>query len=110
MRVGLFLDVDKTLTVDFIQREYAILLGCEAQYQELEKEFQAKEIDSREFGDRLINLFRHNGFTKRIAIDNFDCIKLHSWTDELLKSSCDKYLVSSGPSYYIDELGSGLID
>lgn len=104
MRIAVFLDVDKTLTKDFIQQEYARVLGCEPEYLALESEFQSKS-DSVKFGKELIKLFASRGFTQGKAIDNFERIVLQDWTDELLKlPEVDKYLVSSGPSYYIDSL------
>jgi phosphoserine phosphatase len=104
MRIAVFLDVDKTLTVDFIQQEYARVLGCETEYLALEAEFQSKR-DSTKFGKELIKLFASRGFTEGKAIDNFARIALQEWTDEMLKlPGVDKYLVSSGPSYYIDTL------
>jgi phosphoserine phosphatase len=104
MRIAVFLDVDKTLTKDFIQQEYARVLGCESEYLALETEFQ-RTRDSTKFGKELIKLFASRGFTEGRAIDNFGRIVLQEWTDEMLKlPGVDKYLVSSGPSYYIDAL------
>jgi hypothetical protein len=39
MKVGLFLDVDNTLTKNYIQEEYAILLGCHKDYLDIESNF-----------------------------------------------------------------------
>jgi phosphoserine phosphatase len=104
MRIAVFLDVDKTLTKDFIQQEYAKVLKCEPEYRTVEGEFQNKR-DSTKFGQELIKLFASRGFTEGVAIDNFKCVALQDWTDELLRlPEVDKYLVSSGPSYYIDNL------
>ena len=105
MRVAAFLDVDNTLTTDFIQKQYARVLGCEPEYCELEAKFQKQEIKSKTFGDELIKLFASRGFTEEKANAHFKDVHLQSWTDELLKMpNIDKYLVSSGPSYYIDAL------
>jgi phosphoserine phosphatase len=104
MRIAVFLDVDKTLTVDFIQQEYARVLGCETEYLALEADFQSKR-DSVKFGRELIKLFASRGFSEGRAVDNFARIALQEWTDEMLRlPGVDKYLVSSGPSYYIDTL------
>ena len=62
MKVGLFLDVDKTLTKNFIQQEYAKLLGCENDYRYIESEFQNGKISSLEFGERIIDILVLPGF------------------------------------------------
>lgn len=104
MKIGLFLDVDKTLTKNFIQQEYAKLLDCEGEYLNVEKEFQDGKISSLEFGKKIISIFKNKKFTQNFAIEKFDNIELNDWTDKLLKMDVDIYLVSSGPSYYIDTL------
>jgi phosphoserine phosphatase len=104
MKLALFLDVDRTLTREYIQRVYATQLGCEADYAALEQDFQAKTLSSKEFGDAIIKLFAAHGFTAERAREWFDKVELQPWTDELLKFDVDKFLVSSGPSYYIDQL------
>lgn len=105
MRIAVFLDVDNTLTTDFIQKQYARVLGCEGEYCKLEDDFQKQVIDSVEFGKQIIKLFASKNFTELVARKHFKDVKLQVWTDELLKlQGIDKYLVSSGPSYYIDAL------
>lgn len=106
MKVGLFLDVDKTLTKKFIQQEYAKLLGCEDDYRYIESEFQNGKISSLEFGEKIIDIFKTKGFTSSFARAHFDSIELHNWTDDLLKMDVDIFLISSGPSYYIDDLAN----
>jgi phosphoserine phosphatase len=106
MRVAVFLDVDKTLTKDYIQSGYAKALGCENEYRAIESRFQSGAIDAEQFGVELCRLFASRHFTHGSAIDKFDCVELQSWADRLLTASIDRYLVSSGPSYYIDELAS----
>lgn len=104
MRIAVFLDVDNTLTTDFIQKQYAKALGCEAEYEVLEGKFQ-KEANSKAFGDELVKLFAAKGFTEKKAREVFDQVSLQKWTDGLLRlADIDKYLVSSGPNYYIDVL------
>jgi phosphoserine phosphatase len=117
MKIALFLDVDKTLTRDFIQHIYAKALGVEAEYQELEDEFQlglnadkakAKNgISSAEFGTGLSKLFAAKRFTRAKAEDLFHNVDLWEHVDDIFKWQ-DKgiaiYLVSSGPNYYIDIL------
>jgi hypothetical protein len=92
-----------TLTRDYIQRANAQAVGCEAEYFELEKKFPA-EITSAEFGDRLVKLFASHGFTEKVASQVFNKVKLQPWADEVLSLPVDKFLVSSGPSYYIEYL------
>jgi phosphoserine phosphatase len=105
MKIGLFLDVDKTLTKHFIQHEYAKLIGCEESYTSIENEFQNKKITSTQFGEKIIDVFKNRKFTKDFAIQNFEKVELTTWADKLLRvENVDKYLISSGPSYYIDEL------
>jgi hypothetical protein len=57
MRIAVFLDVDKTLTEGFIQKEYAKALKCEPKYSDLEQQYQAKSITSETFGKKIIELF-----------------------------------------------------
>jgi predicted nucleotide-binding protein/phosphoserine phosphatase len=104
MSVGLFLDVDNTLTRGLIQRRFAELLSCEDEYENFEKAFQADVISAEDFGDRLIALFRKAGFTQEFASENFSKVRLQPWTADVLGSSVAVYLVSSGPSYYIAPL------
>lgn len=105
MRLAVFLDVDNTLTVGFIQRTFAQLLGVESEYCAIEDKFQNQTLESTEFGRQICRLFASKGFTQEEAGKHFCDIQPQSWTDELLTmTGIDKYLVSSGPSYYIDLL------
>jgi phosphoserine phosphatase len=106
MRLALFLDVDKTLTLDYIQKEYARALGCEADYCAVEAEFQRGSVDSPTFGKKIIELFAREKFTEERASALYEQIRLQDWTPDLLKllPPADIYLVSSGPSYFIDAL------
>jgi phosphoserine phosphatase len=105
MSIAVFLDVDNTLTTDFIQKQYATVLKCEAEYKTLEDQLQSKAINSGTFGKEIIKLFASKGFTKEEANAHFQDIRLQPGADALLNlSKVDKYLVSSGPSYYIDAL------
>ncbi len=104
MRIAVFLDVDNTLTEDFIQKQYAQALDCVPEYQELESKFE-KDTNSQAFGDAIVKLFASKTFTEKKAKEVYDKVRKQKWTDGLLKrSDIDKYLVSSGPSYYINEL------
>ncbi len=106
MRLALFLDVDKTLTQDYIQKEYSRALGCEAEYRALEEEFQGGRVDSPSFGKKIIDLFASKDFTEERASALYGQIRLQDWTPDLLKllPAADIYLVSSGPNYFIDAL------
>jgi phosphoserine phosphatase len=106
MKIAVFLDVDKTLTQDFIQKEYAKALGCSPEYEEIESAFQRKQISSAEFGTKIIGLFAAKELTEEKAEQLFGTVRLQAWTEELLALEVDKYLVSSGPSYYIDPLAA----
>jgi predicted nucleotide-binding protein/phosphoserine phosphatase len=104
MSVALFLDVDNTLTGGFIQERFAELLSCVDQYRSIERRFQIGELDAAAFGDELIALFNERGFTEAVAREHCRAIPLQPWANELLRLPLDRYLVSSGPSYYIEPL------
>jgi trehalose synthase len=103
MAIGLFLDVDNTLTQEHIQHAYARVLDCEAEYLELEQEFQ-QEQNSDRFGRRIVELFAGKGFTKEIALEHFEEIELAPWAEDILSLDAETFLVSAGPSYYVEEL------
>jgi HAD superfamily phosphoserine phosphatase-like hydrolase len=107
MKIGLFLDVDKTLTTDFIQTVFAKKLGVVDQYRALEDKFQKGEISSARFGTELVALFASKNFTKAQADDLFGEVCLRHYVPELFalqERGVEIYLVSSGPSYYIKSL------
>jgi|GEM_PF-6451386 len=108
MKIALFLDVDKTLTKNYIQKDYATLLGCPEEYNTIEEQYQLDE-NAKQFGKSLISLFKKKGFTEFFARKHFNDIALLDWTDALLKlgsesESVDTFLVSNGPNYYIEPL------
>jgi len=104
MSVALFLDVDKTLTVEIIQRCFASILNVRDQYEQAELAFQTKAISSDEFARRIIDLFNSAGFTESLATEWYPKIELAPWAGALLQLPVQKYLVSSGPSYYVHRL------
>ncbi len=106
MKVAIFLDVDRTITADLIQKGFAHALGCEEGYLEIEEGFQDNPIQSQSFGDRIIKLFNSHGFTEDRVAQIAPTIALQPWADKLLRLDVDRYFVSSGPSYYIDWLAS----
>jgi phosphoserine phosphatase len=104
MKVGLFLDVDGVLTDKAINLQYAQLLGIQPKLVELEKKFSTREITNDEFNATFIPLFRDAGFTEKFAAENFKHIQIRTNSDDLLHSAPDTFLVTSGPSYFIDTL------
>ncbi len=97
MKVALFLDVDQTLTKNYIQKDFATMLDCVDDYEQIESDFQ-KNQDADEFGTRLISLFREKGFTSGFASENYRNVDRLPWTDRLLRLNLDIFLVSNGPS------------
>ncbi len=104
MRVAIFLDVDKTLTRRNIQHDFAAAMNCEKEYLGIEGRFQSRAITSKQFGEEIIELFASKGFTRDKAESLYQYVTLESWADKILSMKIDKFLVSSGPSYYIDRL------
>jgi hypothetical protein len=107
IKFAVFLDVDLTLTEDYIQASFARALGCyDAYKQELEDKLQRGEIGSEKFGQGLIKLFASKGFTLAKAKEIYSDIVVYPFAKKLFKLPyVDTFLVSSGPSYFIDELG-----
>jgi len=108
MQIAIFLDVDKTITKKNIQEVYAGELGVTEAYQQIEKAYQSKEIDSKTFGDRLIEIFAEKEFTKSKAEEFFDKVEFRLGVEKLFAFSergVDIFLVSSGPNYYVEVLG-----
>ena len=103
--LGLFLDVDVTLTEGKIQREYAKALGCESEFAKIELGWEQNN-DANAFNRQLIPLFAKHGLTKHRARRIAEHIKLQPWADKLLKLNVTTYLVSSRPSYYIHRLAA----
>jgi HAD superfamily phosphoserine phosphatase-like hydrolase len=107
MNVAVFLDVDKTITEDYIQHDYAKALGVEAEYLHLERAFQSGNKNSRSFGTELIALFASKGFSKAKADEFYSSVVLRPWVEKLFEMQSRGvaiYLVSSGPNYYIENL------
>jgi phosphoserine phosphatase len=102
--VGLFLDVGGTLTTNCVQRGYAAALGVTARYDELEFAYQTGELDSHDFGARLVDLFHRAGFTRDVARERFAQAVLRDGVVDLLQAPAMIYLVSSGPSYFVRPL------
>jgi HAD superfamily phosphoserine phosphatase-like hydrolase len=105
MIVGLFLDVDQTLTNGIIQHFFAREFGYEKEFLEIEKEFHDGQITPREFNSRLLPLMRRSGVTFAKLAESGKKLPLQSWAEDLLKiEDAEIYLVSSGPNFYINNL------
>lgn len=107
MTIGLFLDVDNTLTKGFIQHYYAKMVCVEEEYKQLEESYESDRITSEQFGDSMIKLFNQTQFSKDYAAERWHEIKLKEHAEPLLQSQSSTikiYLVSSGPSYYVKKL------
>lgn len=107
MQIALFLDVDGTLTRDPIQSYFAHHMKVDDRYRTLEDGFQNETMTSTEFGHQLVALFASVGFTEEKALAAFSQVELHPWAERLLSLQDEDvhiFLVSNGPSYYINEL------
>ncbi len=104
MEVGLFLDVDGVLNHKAVNLQYAQLLGVENKLNELEKRFANREITNDEFNAEFIPLFRGAQFTKEFAQKNYSNIQMRSNAKQLIAACPNTFIVTSGPSYFIDKL------
>jgi phosphoserine phosphatase len=104
MEVGLFLDVDGVLNHKAVNLQFAQLLGVENKLIELEKRFANREITNDEFNAEFIPLFRDAKFTKEFAQKNYFNIQMRANAKQLIASCPNTFLVTSGPSYFIDML------
>ncbi len=108
MSIGLFADIDNTLTKGFVQHYYAANLGVSRAYQDLEARFQEGQLDEAEFGIRIVSIFAAHGLTTERARKIARNIPLRAKAADVLmlpdRLPVDLYLVSSGPSYYADHL------
>jgi phosphoserine phosphatase len=107
IKFAVFLDVDLTLTEDYIQSYFARALDCYDDYkQKLEDKLEAGEITSEAFGRGLIKLFSSKGFTMSKAQESYGEVVVFPFAKKLFRMpGVDTFLVSSGPSYFIDLLG-----
>jgi len=83
MKIGLFLDVDKTLARDFIQVVFAEELGVLDRYRGLEDGFQKGQISSAKFGTDLVELYASKGFSKTQADKLFEKVALRQYVYDL---------------------------
>lgn len=107
MSLALFIDVDQTLTRGFIQQHFARKLGCDPEYQAIEDRFQQRSDPraSSDFGKKIIDLFAQHGLTAAKARKIAANVPLRAHAEKLLsQKTADVFLVSNGPSYYIETL------
>jgi phosphoserine phosphatase len=104
-RVALFTDVDEVLTIRPINIELARSLGVADKLLEIENEFYGGGTTDN-FNAKFVPLFRGtDSFTKDWVEHQYEKIELRTNAKALLQMhGVDVYLVSSGPSYYIDML------
>ena len=104
--VAVFCDVDGVLTDVPVNMQLATLFRIEKQLELIEDKFY-KDGDTDAFNRAFIPLFRSAGFTETTAKDVFDQVELRNRAVDLLDvQGADLYLVSSGPSYYLDILAN----
>jgi phosphoserine phosphatase len=102
--IAVFTDVDQVLTLRPINIELARILGVEGELSRIERAFYAGGTTDA-FNAEFLPLFRSRTFTKMRAEECFDSVALRGKASQLLRvKGADVYLVSSGPSYYIDLL------
>lgn len=108
MTIGVFTDVDNTLTRSYIQHNFARLLKVEQAYLDLEEKYsKVGGLTSDEFGRNIIELFNSVAFTEEFSSENFAKVRLKASAEALLRMhgpSIKIYFVSAGPSYYVRPL------
>jgi phosphoserine phosphatase len=105
-RIALFCDVDEVLTDAPVNMQLATLLKVEDELKQIEEQFY-RDGNTSAFNQGFIPLFRGAGFNKAKATEYFDSVELRNRADELIKlKGVDTYLVTSGPSFYLDLLAS----
>jgi phosphoserine phosphatase len=102
--VALFLDVDLTLTRRHVQAVYAVSLNCFDGYCALERSLEHNTIDVHQFGQGLVDLFASRRFTRARAAEYYRRVEMRSRASLLLSHEADVFLVSSGPSYFVERL------
>lgn len=104
MNVGIFCDVDGVLTQEPIVIQLARILGVEKEIVEIENDFNDNRANNDDFNNVLIPLFQSKRLTQNFIRENFDAFRMKIYYDELFNTSDDIFLLSSGPSYFIDIL------
>lgn len=107
MKVGLFLDVDGVLVREPVNIQVARWLGVEDRQREIEARF-AETWNNDELNQSMVPLFRRAKFTRKRAENFYKAIRAQqsetNVADSLLSLDVEKYLVSSGPDYFVHRL------
>lgn len=104
--IAVFCDVDDVLTDMPINMQLATFMGVEGGLTEIEAKFY-KDGDTDAFNRDFIPLFRGAGFNANKAQEYFERVELRNRAIELIKlEGVDIYLVTSGPSFYLDLLAN----
>lgn len=102
MSIAMFMDVDQMLTKDPVQMRLATMLGVADELRGVENAFREEKATNAEFNDTLVPLFRSKRLTLQFVKDHFHEIALQPWAKSLLSlRETTRYLISSGPSYYV---------
>lgn len=104
MSIGLFVDVDDVLTQEPINIQLARFLGVEKELLDIENDYNNNQINNDQFNNVLIPLFQSKKLTQSFIIDNFNNFRMKIYYEDILNSCENVYLLSSGPSYFIDIL------
>ncbi len=105
-RIGVFCDVDEVLTEVPVNMQLARLLEVSKQLKLIEDQFR-RDGSTIAFNEKFIPLFRGAQFNRIKAAECYGSVQLRNRASELLKlRGVDMYLVSSGPSYYLDILAN----
>lgn len=104
MKIGLFIDVDGVLTEEPVNLQIARILGVEKELIEIEQKFAKGIISNDEFNREFVPLFRKANFSQKLLVDNFNNIHMRIGYEKLLSIVEDTYVLSSGPSYFVEFL------
>jgi len=104
MKLALFIDVDGVLTVEPINLQLARMMEVEKDLLDVEQQYAAGQIDNDQFNNKFIPLFRGKEFTQQFVDEHFADLRMRINYEDLLQLNLDTYLVSSGPSYFMDLL------
>jgi HAD superfamily phosphoserine phosphatase-like hydrolase len=105
MDVGLFLDVDGVLTEKPVNMQYAQLLKVEDKLKRLERRWAKGVITNAEFNRAFIPIFQKAKFSLEYARKKYRDIQMREDARDLLSTIRDTtFIVTSGPSYFVDLL------
>lgn len=104
MKMALFLDVDGVITDRPINAAIAGELGVLQDLLPLEQRLREDKITSAEFGGALCRLFADRGLTPDWVDRNWQKMPLRAQFRGELQTRIPTYLVSQGPSYFVEAL------